>query len=148
MRRSYLIENDRLTGVVIEIDATTEPQALAVLQAGLHEYPEGVHLGFGYDLVRAGFGAWIGDQRVRLRVWPVLADEDGIVEAGDPTDPDADLLEVDFDPVADRQALDDLARLGRLFIAAPDAGPVPLVLDVDRDLVARVVESVTPPPDD
>ena len=142
MRRSYLIENDRLSGVVIEIDATSEPQALAVLQAGLHEYPDDARLGFGYDVVPAGIGAWIGDRKVRLRVWPVLADADGMVDDGDPTNPDADLLEVDFDPVTDHQALLDLVRLGRLFIAAPDGGPVPLVLDVDRDLVAGVVAKV------
>ncbi|MEO6628168.1 MAG: hypothetical protein ABIP03_06310 [Aquihabitans sp.] len=143
MRRSYLIENDRLSGVVIEIDATAEPHALAVLQAGLHEYPEDIRLGFGYDVVPAGFGAWIGDRKVRLRVWPVLADDNGMVDDGDPTNPDADRLEVDFDPVKDRQALVDLVRLGRLFIAAPDGGPVPLVLDVDRDLLAEVVAKVT-----
>jgi hypothetical protein len=50
----------------------------------------------------------------------------------------ADVLVVDVDPIEHGDALADLERLGRVIIASPDAGPVPLVLDVDRALVAEV----------
>jgi hypothetical protein len=139
VRRSRLVRTERLTGVVVDVDATREPAALAVLQAGLHERPEGVRLGFGYDVALAGLGAWIGDRRVRVTIWPVLVDDDGILDEADPHDPDADLLVIDFDLVADRTALDDLARVGRLVVAGPDAGPVPLVVDLDPELVAEVL---------
>lgn len=139
-----MIETDSLTAVVVEIDATNEPRALAVQQASLHEVPDGHRLGFGYDLAPAGLGAWVGDRRVRLRVWPVLADESGAILADDPDDPDAELLVVDFDPIADAQALADLIRLGRLIIAGPEAGPLPLVLDVDQELMAEVLAAVAP----
>ena len=33
VRRSRLVETDRLTAVVVDVDATGEPGALAVLQA-------------------------------------------------------------------------------------------------------------------
>jgi hypothetical protein len=142
VRRSYPVDSTSLTGVVVEVDATEDEPALAVLQAGLHEPPEGRRLVFGYDVTTTGLGAWVGDQRVRLRVWPALVDGEGDITADDPDDPDADVLVIDFDPVADGEALAGIARTGRLFVAGPEAGPVPLVLDVDRDLVAGVVESL------
>lgn len=143
VRRSRVVETDRLAGVVVEVDPTQDPSALAVLQAGLHAPPEGSRLGFGYDLVVTGLGAWVRDRRLRLLVWPVLVDGDGAVTAADPEDPDADVLRIDFDPVADRDALDSLVRLGRVIVAAPDSGPVPLVVDVDPELVARRLDDAT-----
>ena len=78
----------------------------------------------------------------RIRVWPALLDEDGEITADDPDDDGADLLVIDIDPREHGAALDDLIRLGRLFVAGPEAGPTPLVLDLDRDLVASVVAAV------
>lgn len=142
VRRSRLVRNDTLTGVVVEIDPTREPRALAVLQAGLRELPADLRLGFGYDVTTTGLGAWIGDRRVRISIWPVVADDSGIVDETDPADPEADVLRIDFDPLADRTALDDLARVGRLIVAGPDAGPVPLVVDVHPDLVSRALAAI------
>lgn len=142
VRRSYLVDTDRLTAVVVEVDPSQEPSALAVLQAGLHETPAGQRLVFGWDVTTAGLGAWVGDRRVRIKVWPALMDGDGVVSEDDPDDPDADVLWVDFDPIADRTALDDLARIGRLVVAGPDAGPVPLVVDLDGQLVAEALARI------
>jgi hypothetical protein len=139
--RSYEVDDGRLRGVVVEIDATREEPALAVLQAGLHELPPGQRLIHGYDLVPAGLAAWVGDRRVRLRVWPAYLDDDGTI-TDHHEDPGADVLEVDLDPVADADALDGMVRLGRVFLAGPDAGPTPLVLDVDGELVAEVLAAV------
>lgn len=143
VRRSYLVETDRLRGMVAEVDATQEEGALAVLQAGLHEQPEGVRLGFGYDISVTGLGAWVGDQRLRITIWAVLVDDDGILDETDPDDADADVLRLDFDPIADRLALDHLAQIGRLIVAGPDAGPVPLVVDLDPALVAAALATIT-----
>ena len=143
VRRSYLVETDRLTGAVVEIDATLEEGALAVLQAGLHEQPNGVRLGFGYDITTTGLGAWIGDQRLRVTIWTVLVDDSGVLDEPDPSDPDADVLRLDLDPIGDRTALDHLARVGRLIVAGPDAGPVPLVVDLDPRLVAETLAAIT-----
>lgn len=149
VRRSYLVDTTRLTGVVVEIDPTREPAALAVLQAGLHEPPEGTRLVFGYAVAVAGLGAWVGDRRVRVSIWPALVDGAGAIHDPDRADDNAgteeDLLVIDFDPVADRAALDDLARVGRLIVAGPDAGPVPLVVDLDRALLADVLAAVHDP---
>ena len=136
VRRSRLVEGEQLTAVVIQVDATGDPGGLAVLQAGLHEPPAGRRLVFGYDVAAAGLGAWVGDRRVRITVWPALVDADGVITTAE--DDQIDLLVIDFDPDADRAALEDLARVGRLVIAGPDAGPIPLVVDVDRQLVAQV----------
>ncbi|QXC62455.1 hypothetical protein KSP35_06550 [Aquihabitans sp. G128] len=142
VRRSYLVDTDRLTAVVVEVDPSREPAALAVLQAGLHEAPEGHRLVFGWDVTTAGLGAWVGDQRVRVKVWPALVDDAGTVTEDDPDDPEADVLWVDFDPIADRTALDDLVRVGRLVVAGPDAGPVPLVVDLDGEAVAEALARI------
>ncbi len=143
VRRSYLVETDRLTGVVVEVDATQEEGALAVLQAGLHEQPHGVRLGFGYDISVTGLGAWVGDQRLRITLWAVLVDNDGILDETNPSAPDADVLRLDFDPIGDRTSLDHLTRIGRLIVAGPDAGPVPLVVDLDPELVAEALATIT-----
>ena len=144
VRRSYAVEVGGRPGLVVEVDATAEPRALAVQQAGLHPLAPGHRLGYGYDLKVWGLGAWVGDQRVQLRVWPVEADEDDqIVAEADPDDDEADVLVVHFDPRADAEALRMLCDTGMLIIAGPDAGPVPLVLAVDRDLAATVVASLT-----
>lgn len=147
VRRSRLVETDALTGVVIEIDPTAEPAALAVLQARLHEPPAGRGLVFGYDIRASGLGAWVGDRGVRLTVWPALVDQYGAVTTGAADDAGADdgaadVLVIDFDPNQDRVALEDLVRVGRLIVAAPDAGPVPLVLDIDQDLLRAVLASL------
>jgi hypothetical protein len=63
-----------------------------------------------------------------------------------PDDPDSEVLVLHFHPEVDRDALVQLVETGRLFVAGPDAGPVPLVLDLDRDLVAEVVAQVSPHP--
>lgn len=143
VRRSYEVDTAALQGVVVEVDATEAPNALAVLQAGLHELPEGRRLIHGYDLAPHGLGAWVGDRRVRLRIWPALLGPDGDIEADDPDEPDADVLVIDFDPAVDAAALAGLARVGRLFVAGPESGPTPLVLDVDTDLVAEVLARTT-----
>lgn len=144
VRRSYPVEVGGRPGVVVEVDATAEPRALAVQQAGLHPLPEGHRLGFGYEVTAYGLGAWVADRRVQLRVWPVEADERGvIVDEADPDDPDAEVLVLHLHPETDAESLAVLAATGRLFIAGPDAGPVPLVLDVDRDRVAAVLAEVS-----
>jgi len=151
VRRSYEIDTDRLHGVVVEIDATTSPTALAVVQAGLHELPPAQRLVYGYDVAPAGLGAWVGDRVVRLRVWPALVDEDGEVTADDHESDDADVLVVDFRPGADAAAIEGIGRTGRVFIAGPEGGPVPLVLDIDQDLwrsvASEVTEAAAPPQD-
>lgn len=139
VRRSYPIDRDRVRGVVVEIDATADERGLAVQQAGLHPLAEGDRLGFGYDLSVYGLGAWVADRRVQLRVWPVIAHPDGTLDEDGPDAPDAEVLVIHFDPTVDGDALRGLADTGRLFIAGPDAGPLPLVLDIDPDWVSEVV---------
>ena len=147
VRRSRLVQSDRLTGVVVEIDATGDPAALAVLQAGLHETAPGQRLVFGYDIDVAGLGAWVEDQQVRIRIWPALLDDEGDVVHDHSEGDDAE-LHVVFHPARDHTALADLARVGRLIVAGPDSGPLPLVLDVDVDLLASVVASLADGPTD
>jgi hypothetical protein len=142
-RRAYVVDSEQLAGVVVEIDATEDPQALAVLQAGLHERPEGTTLIHGYNVTTAGLGAWVGDRRVRVSIWPALIDAAGEIDADDPSDPDADVLVIDIDPLEFGAELEQLVRLGRLIVAGPESGPVPLVVDLDRDLVAEVLASAT-----
>ncbi|MCU1371071.1 MAG: hypothetical protein JWO77_2265 [Ilumatobacteraceae bacterium] len=142
-RRAYVVDSEQLAAVVVEIDATEDPQALAVLQAGLHERPEGTTLIHGYNVTTAGLGAWIGDRRVRVSIWPALIDAAGEIDADDPTDPDADVLVIDIDPLEFGEELEQLVRLGRLIVAGPESGPVPLVVDLDRELVAEVLASAT-----
>ncbi|NLD76604.1 MAG: hypothetical protein GX643_08040 [Acidimicrobiales bacterium] len=144
VRRSYPIDRNGVQGVVVEIDATADERALAVQQAGLHPLADGDRLGFGYDLSAYGLGAWVSDRRVQLRVWPVIAHPDGTVEEDHPDHPGSDVLVIHFDPSpgADADALRQLAETGRLFIAGPDAGPVPLVLEVDREWVSEAVAEV------
>ncbi len=139
VRRSYAIDRDGVRGVVVEIDATGDERGLAVQQAGLHPLADGDRLGFGYDLSVYGLGAWVADQRVQLRVWPVIAHADGTLDEDDPDHPDAEVLVIHFDPTVDADALRGLADTGRLFIAGPDAGPLPLVLDIDPDWVSEVL---------
>src|SRR6478609_8933818 len=135
-RRAYVIDTEQLAAVVVEIDATEDEQALAVLQAGLHERPEGTTLIHGYNVTTAGLGAWVGDRRVRVSIWRALIDAAGEIDAEDPSDPDADVLVVDIDPLEFGAELEQLVRLGRLIVAGPESGPVPLVVDLDRELVA------------
>ncbi len=143
VRRSHLVDTPQLSGVVLEVDATSNQAALAVLQAGLHEYPPGQHLIHGYEVVPSGLAAWVGDRKVRLRVWLAILHDDDTITEDDPSDPNTDVLVIDLDPVVDGDALSTIAATGRVIIASPDAGPVPLVLDVDRATVADVVERVT-----
>ncbi|WP_426572436.1 hypothetical protein [Aquihabitans sp. McL0605] len=142
-RRAYVVDTEQLAAVVVEIDATEDPQGLAVLQAGLHEVPEGSTLIHGYNVTTAGLGAWIGDRRVRVSIWPALIDAAGEISADDPTDPDADVLVVDIDPLEFGAELEHLVRLGRLIVAGPESGPVPLVVDLDQELLREVVDQAS-----
>lgn len=144
VRRTYEIDSDRLSGVVVEIDATDTPSALAVVQASLHELPPDQRLVYGYDVAPAGLGAWVGDRVIRLRVWPALIDETGEVVVDDHEHDDADLLVIDFRPDFDAPAIEGIGRTGRVFVAGPEGGPVPLVLDVDRGLWTSVAGEVVP----
>ena len=137
--RVRTVATEALQGVVVEVDATGDEAALAVLQAGLHDLPEGQRLIHGYDVAAAGLGAWVGDRRLRIRIWPALIDEHGEITAADPADPDSDVLVLDLDPAAHGAELEFLADAGRLFVAGPEAGPTPLVVDLDRDLVREVL---------
>lgn len=141
VRRSRLVQTDQLTGVVVEIDATGDHAGLAVLQAGLHEQPTGQRLVFGYDIDATGLGAWVEDRQVRIRIWPALLDDRGEV-VHDHSEGDDGELHLVFHPVRDAIALADLVRVGRLIVAGPDAGPLPLVVDLDVDLLADVVGSL------
>jgi hypothetical protein len=144
VRRSRIVETpDGRGALVIEVDATGDPEALAVLQASLHEVPDGCRVVYGYDLVVIGLGAWVGDRRIRLRVWPALLDDAGEVTADDPDAPGADLLEIDLDPSVDADALEALAATNRVLIAGPETGPTPVLVDLDPDLVAETLESLT-----
>ena len=142
-RRAYVVSNDRVRGVVVEVDATEQPEALAGLQAGLHELPEGSQLIHGYRIATAGLGAWVGDRRVRITIWPALVDEAGEITADDPDEPGADVLVIDIDPLEHGAELESLVELGRLIVAGPESGPVPLVVDLDRELLAEVVAAAT-----
>ena len=137
--RVHTVATETLHGVVVEVDATGDEGALAVLQAGLHDLPEGQRLIHGYDVAPAGLGAWVGDRRVRIRIWPALIDAQGEISADDPDHPDSDVLVLDLDPVAHRDELAFLADSGRLFVAGPEAGPTPLVVDLDRELLREVL---------
>jgi hypothetical protein len=143
VRRARRVTTDRLDGVVVDIDPTEDDRALAVLQAGLHDQAPGHRLVFGYEVVAAGLGGWVGDRVVRVRVWPALVDASGAVIEDRHDDPDGDVLALDFDPTTTGTALAALVETGRLFVAGPDIGPTPLVLDLDRDLIADVVAEVT-----
>lgn len=138
-----MVDTEQLAAVVVEIDATEDLQALAVLQAGLHEVPEGSTLIHGYRLATAGLGAWVGDRRVRVSIWPALVDEAGEITADDPDEPDADVLIIDIDPLEFGAELEELVRLGRLIVAGPESGPVPLVIDLDQDLLQEVLTAAT-----
>lgn len=142
-RRIRRVETTDLDAIVIDVDATENEAALAVLQAPLHPRERGERIAFGYDLRAAGLGEWVGDRRLRLIVWPVVVDADGRIIEDSGGAPDADRLVLDVDPVRFRAELDVLARIGRLLIASPEGGPVPLVLDVDTDLVREVLARVT-----
>lgn len=139
VRRSYPVDTGRIAGLVIEIDATQDESALAVLQAQLHEQPEGARIIFGYDLDLAGLGAWVGDRKVRLRVWPAHIDEHDEISEDHPDD-GGDVLTIDFDPVVDRHGLRHLLDTGCVLIAGPDAGPVPLLVDIEPALLAEVLD--------
>ncbi|MFN8018298.1 MAG: hypothetical protein U0P45_09250 [Acidimicrobiales bacterium] len=141
-RRMYVVDQEQVRGVVVEVDATTTPAALAVLQAGLQELPDGTNLVHGYRWSAAGLGAWVADRRLRVAIWPALLHADGSIEADDPDDPDADVLVIDIDPREHAGPLASLVEMGRLFVAGPDAGPTPLVLDVDTELLVEVLASV------
>ena len=143
VRRARVVDTEQLAAVVVEIDATEDLQALAVLQAGLHEVPEGSTLIHGYRLATAGLGAWVGDRRVRVSIWPALVDEAGEITADDPDEPDADVLIIDIDPLEFGAELEELVRLGRLIVASPESGPVPLVIDLDQDLLQDVLTAAT-----
>lgn len=143
VRRARVVDTEQLAAVVVEIDATEDLQALAVLQAGLHEVPEGSTLIHGYRLATAGLGAWVGDRRVRVSIWPALVDEAGEITADDPDEPDADVLIIDIDPLEFGAELEELVRLGRLIVAGPESGPVPLVIDLDQDLLQEVLTAAT-----
>jgi len=140
-----VVETEQLAGLVVEIDATEDLQSLAVLQAGLHELPEGSRLIHGYDVRAAGLGAWVGDRRVRVFIWPALIDADGEISADDPEELDADVLVIDLDPLEHGAELEALVRLGRLIVAGPESGPVPLVLDIDPDLLREVLDATRVP---
>ena len=132
VRRSYPVATERLTGLVVEIDPSRNESALAVLQAQLHESVPGQRLIFGYELTLTGLAAWVGDRRLRLRIWPAHLGDDGEITEDHPDDGGDELL-IDFDPVADGAGLDHLEVTGRVIIAGPDAGPIPLVVDLDTD---------------
>ena len=142
-RRAYVVDTEQLAAVVVEIDATEDPQALAVLQAGLHEVPEGSTLIHGYNVTTAGLGAWIGDRRVRVSIWPAMIDAAGEIEADDPEHTEADVLVIDIDPLEFGTELEELIRLGRLIVAGPESGPVPLVVDLDQILLREVLTAAT-----
>lgn len=137
--RARVAEGSRFSGVIVDVDATENPQALAVMQASLHELPEGAQLGYGYDVGLSGLGAWVSDRKVRISIWPAIRLADGTIDVDDPSDEGSDVLVVDLDPATDREAIDALARLGRLVIAGPESGPVPLVVDLDVEVVAEAV---------
>lgn len=133
------VRTDHLDLIVIDVDATDDERALAVLQASLHEQEGDRRVVYGYDLDVGGLAGWIGDRHVRLRVWPAIADGDGRIVEDRHEEPDADVLTIRIDPHAHAEALDDLRRIGRLAIAGPESGPVPLLLEIDTGLLDSVL---------
>ena len=73
----------------------------------------------------------------------MIADETGEVQADDPDHPDTDILVIHLDPEADAEAIASIGRVGRILVAGPEAGPTPLVLDIDRDHWLEVAAEVT-----
>ncbi|MEZ5204251.1 MAG: hypothetical protein R2701_07695 [Acidimicrobiales bacterium] len=112
------------------------------MQASLHDLPDGHRLGYGYDVEVTGLGAWVADRTVRISIWPAVQSPDGVIGADDPDDPESDLLVIDIDPRQHADTLDALARLGRLIVAGPEGGPLPLVIDLDRDVVGAALDEV------
>lgn len=138
-RRIRRVRTDRLDLVVIDVDATEDERALAVLQASLHELEGDRRVVYGYDLHVAGLGAWVGDHHLRLRIWPAIVDGTGRIVEDRHEDPDADVLTIEIDPREHAAELAELRRLGRLAIAGPESGPVPLLLELDTALVDSVL---------
>lgn len=142
-RRLRRVRTDRLDVIVIDVDPTEDERALAVMQASLHPRVDGGRIVYGYDIGIGGLGQWIGDRTLRLRVWPAVVDVDGIITEDDHEKPGADVLTVLVDPVEHRAMLDELRQLGRLAIAGPESGPVPLLLDLDTDLLGSVLDDLS-----
>lgn len=138
VRRGRVIDRGALRGVIVDVDASADDEALAVVHGALAEPPDGHRYGWGYDVVVTGLGAWIGDRGVQVQLWPVLVDASGAV--GDAA---TGTLRIDLDPVRDGAILDDLRERGRLLVAGPDIGPVPIVVDLDPALVTAAVERAT-----
>lgn len=141
-RRVRQVRTADLDAVVVDIDATGDDTALAVLQAPLHPRPKGERVIYGYELGTAGLGEWVGDRRLRIRVWPAVADATGRIIEDRHREPGADVLTVEIDPVAHAEPLAHLRRNGRLLIAGPEGGPVPLVLDLDTELLADALDDL------
>jgi hypothetical protein len=144
--RARVLDHERGMAVVLHVDATEDPTALAVLQARLHEPPDGARVVYGYDLEVVGLGAWVGDRRLRLTVWPALLHADGEITDDGPEGADADLLVIDIDPLEHGAELTALAACGRVLIAGPEAGPTPLALDLDPQRCAELIAQVLAPP--
>lgn len=144
VRRGRRVNTEQLNAVVIDVDPTEDFRALAVLQAGLHEQPEGLRLVYGYDLGVVGLGAWIGDQIMRVRIWPALIDQSGEVVVDDHHHEDSDILSLDFKVGEQHDLLEELKACGRLVVAGPDIGPVPLVLDLDPTALANALDQTGP----
>lgn len=142
VRRGRRVRTASLDAVVVDVDPTTDERALAVLQAPLVPRDDGGRIVYGYDVAPAGLGAWVGDRRLRIRLWPAVVDAAGEVVEDDHEAPGADVLALDVDPAGQRDLLDGLIDCGRLVVAAPDAGPVPLVVDLDPELVRAVLAEV------
>src|SRR5699024_7904695 len=97
-RRIRRVRTKRLDAIVIDVDATDDESALAVLQAPLHPRDNGERIVFGYDISTAGLGQWIDDRRLRVRVWPAVVDAAGHVIDDRHREPGADVLVLDIDP--------------------------------------------------
>lgn len=137
VRRGRVVERGAVAGVLVDVDPSADDEALAVVHAALEEPPEGRRVVWGYDVVVTGLGAWIGDRRVQVQLWPALVDADGTVT----DDVSPGRLRIDFDLIRHRELLGDLSERGRLLVAGTDIGPVPIVVDLDPDLVAEAVRA-------
>ena len=139
VRRGRVVDRGAVRGVIVDVDPSADEASLAVVHAAFEAPPDGHRIVWGYDVVVTGLGAWIGDRGVQVQLWPALVDEHGAID--DERSPGT--LRIDLDPTRDRALLDDLAERGRLLVAGADIGPVPIVVDLDPDLVAAALADAT-----
>ena len=99
---------------------------------------------------RAQIEAWLERAPTARREVDELIETASLLYSEDPTTPEQNAVicrlglmlfaaPANALTAAHREELAFLADSGRLFVAGPEAGPTPLVVDLDRDLVREVL---------